>query len=134
MKHNWRGKLGPTTNDGRTVTRSMLFSRANSHAAFSANIFANAYHNLGILPQKENNLISTNIHRGWVRVQLRGCLVAYSYNCTIVITAYKFDVCLIYLTATAIIKTIGRGPTVAVETTPKLAVVLTVTVGENNFK
>jgi hypothetical protein len=37
-------KLGPITNDGRTVTRSMLFSLANSHAAFSADIFARAYH------------------------------------------------------------------------------------------
>lgn len=38
-----RGKQGPTTKEGRTVTRSILFSAANSHAAFSANTFASGY-------------------------------------------------------------------------------------------
>jgi hypothetical protein len=36
-------RLGPTTKVGRTVTRSILFFLANSHAAFSARIFATAY-------------------------------------------------------------------------------------------
>lgn len=37
------GKLGPITNEGVTVTRSMLFSSQNFHAAFSAIVFDNAY-------------------------------------------------------------------------------------------
>ena len=37
-------RLGPITNVGRTATRSMLFSLANSQADFSARIFATPYH------------------------------------------------------------------------------------------
>lgn len=48
VRHKSRLKLGPMTNDGITVTRLMLFASANSHAAFSAKVFARAYHNFAV--------------------------------------------------------------------------------------
>jgi hypothetical protein len=41
---NSEERLGPITNVGRTATRSILFSLANSQADFSARIFATPYH------------------------------------------------------------------------------------------
>ena len=55
VRHMSRGKLGPMTNEGITVTRLMLLAFANSHAAFSAKIFANAYHNFAA--KRKKNII-----------------------------------------------------------------------------
>ena len=44
VEHKSGGRLGPITNEGRTVTKSIPFSLLNSHAAFSARIFDRAYH------------------------------------------------------------------------------------------
>ena len=43
VEHKSGGRLGPITKVGRMVTKSILFSLQNSHAAFSARVFAKAY-------------------------------------------------------------------------------------------
>lgn len=60
VRHKSWGRLGPTMNDGRRVTRSILFSFANSQAAFSARTFARAYHILDNKKQKEYMSIIQN--------------------------------------------------------------------------
>ena len=57
-------RLGPMTKVGRTVTRSILCSLANSQAAFSARIFATAYHIYGITSERDQTLFRENVCTG----------------------------------------------------------------------
>ena len=43
VEHKSGGKLGPMTNEGRTVTKSIPVLLQNSHAAFSAKVFDKTY-------------------------------------------------------------------------------------------
>lgn len=52
VEHKVGGRLGPTTNEGRTVTRLIPFSLQNSHAAFSAMVLDSTYQ---ILSRSQNS-------------------------------------------------------------------------------